>query len=79
MENLRGKVAAVTGAASGIGAGLARACASEGMDLALADVEADGVAALAKELSGRFGVRAFGARVDVSAAEGVDAFAAPGI
>lgn len=39
MEDLRGKVAVVTGGASGIGFALAQRFASEGMKLALADVE----------------------------------------
>ena len=38
MEKLKGKVAAVTGAASGLGRAMALAFAVEGMDVALADV-----------------------------------------
>ncbi len=43
MKNLSGKVAVVTGAASGIGRALAGALADEGCRLALADIDADGL------------------------------------
>jgi meso-butanediol dehydrogenase/(S,S)-butanediol dehydrogenase/diacetyl reductase len=49
---LRGKVAVVTGAARGIGRGIALALARAGVDVALADLEAGG-GALGYELSGR--------------------------
>ncbi|MGI8755306.1 MAG: SDR family NAD(P)-dependent oxidoreductase [Acidimicrobiales bacterium] len=39
MDELSGKVAVVTGAASGIGLGMARAFAAEGMKVVLADIE----------------------------------------
>jgi NAD(P)-dependent dehydrogenase (short-subunit alcohol dehydrogenase family) len=41
MEELRGRVAVVTGAASGIGLGIARAFLAEGTRVVLADVDAD--------------------------------------
>jgi NAD(P)-dependent dehydrogenase (short-subunit alcohol dehydrogenase family) len=71
MKELKGKVAAVTGAASGLGRSMALAFAAEGMDVALADVDEAGLketAALAK------GVRTIRQRVDVSRAEQVAAF-----
>jgi NAD(P)-dependent dehydrogenase (short-subunit alcohol dehydrogenase family) len=40
MQELQGKVAVVTGAGSGIGRALTRACATEGMRVVAADVEA---------------------------------------
>ena len=43
MRELRGAVAAVTGAASGIGRGLAINLAKEGCGLALADIDGDGL------------------------------------
>ena len=44
MRSFTGKVAAVTGAASGIGRALALRLADEGCDLALADIDATGLA-----------------------------------
>ncbi|MEU7068920.1 SDR family NAD(P)-dependent oxidoreductase [Streptomyces narbonensis] len=53
-----GRTAVVTGASSGIGAGLARHAAGLGMKLVLADIAAERLAALAEEL------RATGAEVE---------------
>ncbi len=39
MKEFKGKVAVITGAASGIGRGIAERCVSEGMKLVLADIE----------------------------------------
>jgi NAD(P)-dependent dehydrogenase (short-subunit alcohol dehydrogenase family) len=44
MNELTGKVAVVTGGASGIGFGMAQAFAGEGMKIVLADIEADPLA-----------------------------------
>ena len=49
---LQGKAAVVTGAASGLGFAIARAFAQEGARVCLADVNAKGVEAAAKEISG---------------------------
>jgi NAD(P)-dependent dehydrogenase (short-subunit alcohol dehydrogenase family) len=57
MQELTGKVAVVTGAASGIGRALSDRAAAEGMAVVMADVEAPTLAAAAAE------VRATGARV----------------
>lgn len=51
MDDLRGKVALITGGAQGIGLGMARAMQQEGMQLALADVEAGALQRAADELS----------------------------
>ena len=53
MENLSGKVALVTGAGSGIGRGIALACADEGMHVILADVQEGTAQAVAAEVEAR--------------------------
>jgi 3-oxoacyl-[acyl-carrier protein] reductase len=50
---LEGKVAVVTGAASGFGAGIARWYAREGARVVVADINADGARAVAAELGER--------------------------
>jgi len=65
MKNLVGKVAVVTGAASGIGRALAEAFGRAGMKVALADVEEQALARAAAELTGA-GVEAIAVRTDVS-------------
>jgi len=75
MKELKGKVAAVTGAASGLGRSMALAFAAEGMHLALADVDDNGLKET-QDAALRHGVRAFTMHVDVSKAAEVDAFAA---
>ena len=52
MEELRGKVAVITGSASGIGLGLAERAAREGMRVVLADIEADALAKAADQIRG---------------------------
>ena len=74
MKMLEGRVAAVTGAASGIGRAMALAFAGEGMPVALADVDEPGLKSTLSEVQSR-GVRAFAMRVDVSKAAQVDGFA----
>jgi NAD(P)-dependent dehydrogenase (short-subunit alcohol dehydrogenase family) len=53
MKELRGRVAVITGAGSGIGAALARRCADEGMRLVLADVERPAVEGVGEALRRR--------------------------
>jgi NAD(P)-dependent dehydrogenase (short-subunit alcohol dehydrogenase family) len=53
VEDLSGKVAVVTGAASGIGYGLAERFASEGMKVVLADIEAPALDDAAGRLRGQ--------------------------
>lgn len=51
MRNLAGKVAVVTGGASGIGRELALACAREGCRVVLADVDEQGMQATAQQIA----------------------------
>jgi NAD(P)-dependent dehydrogenase (short-subunit alcohol dehydrogenase family) len=74
MKVLKGKVAAVTGAASGLGRSMALAFAAEGMDVALADVDEQGLLEVQEALK-RHGVKTSTLRVDVSKADQLDAFA----
>jgi NAD(P)-dependent dehydrogenase (short-subunit alcohol dehydrogenase family) len=70
MEDFEGAVAVVTGAASGIGAGLARAFAERGARLVLADVELAPAEALADELR-RQAAAVLTLRCDVSDPESI--------
>ena len=62
---LAGKVAIITGAASGIGASSARLFAAEGASLVLADVDADALARVARSVE-QAGGAAVGVRTDVA-------------
>jgi short-subunit dehydrogenase len=74
MKQLRGRVAVITGAASGIGRALAIELATEGMTLALADRDAAGLAETV-QLIGRSGTVASQHVVDVADEAAVNAFA----
>jgi NAD(P)-dependent dehydrogenase (short-subunit alcohol dehydrogenase family) len=74
MKELRGRVAVITGAGSGIGAGLARVCAAEGMRVALADVDSNSVERVAAEIRAGGG-EAIAMPVDVRDAKAVASFA----
>ncbi|HXP72944.1 MAG TPA: SDR family NAD(P)-dependent oxidoreductase [Stellaceae bacterium] len=71
MKELTGKFAFVTGAANGIGLGIARALAKEGVHVALADIEREGIERAAREVA-RLGVRTLALRLDVSDRAAVD-------
>lgn len=72
MTALRGKTAAVTGAATGIGRAIAERYAAEGAAIALLDQDAEAAAAVAEGLEGPSG-RATAIGVDVSDAGSVAA------
>ena len=70
FKEMAGRVAVVTGGASGIGKGIARRLKAEGMQLVLADIEPDALEQAAAELG------AVGVPTDVSSFESVEALAA---
>jgi NAD(P)-dependent dehydrogenase (short-subunit alcohol dehydrogenase family) len=74
VKDLRDRVAVVTGAASGIGRGLAARFAEAGMKLVLADVEGPALEAAVAELR-RSGATVLGALCDVSKPASVESLA----
>jgi NAD(P)-dependent dehydrogenase (short-subunit alcohol dehydrogenase family) len=74
MRDLKGKVAVVTGGASGIGRAMAERFAREGMKIVLADIEAAPLARARDEI-GRGGVEAIAVQTDVSRWEQVEELA----
>ena len=71
MRGLHGRVAFVTGAAQGIGRGIALRLAEEGMDVAMADVNATVVCEEAKAIAAATGARTLALPVDVCDEEAV--------
>jgi len=65
MKDLQGKVAVITGGASGIGRAVAEKAAAEGMKVVLADIEEGPLKEVETELTGR-GAEAIGVVTDVS-------------
>ena len=72
MKDFQGKVAVVTGGASGLGRAMAQRFAHEGMRLVLADVQQDALDRAVAEFAAA-GHTAIGVRCDVSKADQVDA------
>lgn len=73
-QELSGRVALVTGGASGIGRATARRLAELGAHVAVADLNADGADEVAEEIRSRYGARrALGVPVDVTSEEAVHA------
>jgi NAD(P)-dependent dehydrogenase (short-subunit alcohol dehydrogenase family) len=64
MRNLPGKTAFVTGGASGIGLGIAKALLGAGMNVVIADIRDDHLAEATAELAG--GSRVLGVKLDVT-------------
>lgn len=71
MKDLHGRTAVVTGGASGIGRGIALALGAEGMTVAVADLDADGAARVAREI----GATAFPLALDVTSTASLEAAA----
>jgi NAD(P)-dependent dehydrogenase (short-subunit alcohol dehydrogenase family) len=74
MQDFKGKVAVVTGAASGIGRALAQRCAREGMKVVLADVEEAALLETAREIE-KDGAAVLAVETDVSRFGPVEALA----
>ena len=74
MDDFTGRVAVVTGGASGIGLGMVRAFAGAGMKLVVADLDAEAMAAVDKELTDG-GTEVITQRCDVSDLDQVQALA----
>ena len=74
MKELKGKVAVVTGGASGIGRAMAERFAAEGMKVVLADIEEGALATAESEMRAKGGTVA-SKRTDVSLGEDVEALA----
>jgi NAD(P)-dependent dehydrogenase (short-subunit alcohol dehydrogenase family) len=75
VEDLKGRVAVITGAASGIGLGLARELGAAGCRLSLGDIDADGLEAAEVALSA-LGFEVMTTTTDVGRFEDVEALAA---
>lgn len=72
MQELKGRTAIVTGAASGIGSGIAKALARAGMNLVLADIQQGPLTSIRRDIEA-LGARAIDVLVDVSDADSVAA------
>ncbi|MDH5288556.1 MAG: SDR family NAD(P)-dependent oxidoreductase [Acidimicrobiia bacterium] len=73
--DVNGKTAVVTGGGSGIGRGIVRALAGQGMNIVVADIEQAPMDEVVAELAER-GTEAIGVRTDVSKLDQVEALAA---
>ena len=74
MKTFQGKVAVITGAASGIGRALAEHCVKEGMKVVLADVEEQALLHVNRELIAQ-GAQTLAVQTDVSQAAAVETLA----
>jgi NAD(P)-dependent dehydrogenase (short-subunit alcohol dehydrogenase family) len=74
VKDFKGKVAVITGAASGIGFGLAERCAQEGMKVVLAGINEDNLKKAEKEIK-KTGAETLVVKTDVSKREEVEELA----
>jgi NADP-dependent 3-hydroxy acid dehydrogenase YdfG len=74
MKTFQGKVAVITGAASGIGRALAERCLQEGMKVVLADVEEHALQQTSRDLAA-LGAETLAVQTDVSQATAVERLA----
>ena len=74
MQDFEGRVAVVTGGASGIGLGMSRAFAKRGMKLVIADLDEEALAAAVKEFEAN-GTEVASRLTDVSKLEEIEALA----
>jgi len=75
MQNFEGKVAVITGAASGIGRGLTEKCLAEGMHVVMADIEEDVLNKAAEELRADGKNNILTVKTDVSVLEEIEQLA----
>ena len=75
MQNFEGKVAVITGAASGIGRGLTEKCLAEGMHVVMADIEEDVLNKAAEELQADGKNNILTVKTDVSVLEEIEQLA----
>jgi NAD(P)-dependent dehydrogenase (short-subunit alcohol dehydrogenase family) len=74
MDEFRDKVAVITGAASGIGRGIAERCAQEGMKVVLAGINEENLIPVEKELKAN-GAQVLSVPADVSKLSDIEALA----
>lgn len=79
LFQFEGSAAAITGAASGIGRALALALSARGCDVALADLDHDGLESVAKEITAAHARRVTIQRIDVADPKQIEDFSAAAI
>jgi NAD(P)-dependent dehydrogenase (short-subunit alcohol dehydrogenase family) len=75
LVSLRGKVAAVTGAAGGMGLAIARRFAEAGCDVVIGDLDPEVIERAARGIEAEFGTRVIGLALDVAKEDSVIALA----
>lgn len=75
MKDFSGKVAVITGAASGIGLALTKKCLAEGMQVVMADIQQDALDKAAADLQAAGNNNILAVRTDVSLQEEIEALA----